>query len=177
MWKTIDDYPSYKISDSGVVVNAYGKVMAQQPNYKGYLRVYLVHNKVRKQQFVHRLVAKAFIPNPNNLPQINHKDGHPENNHSSNLEWCDNTYNQRYSHAIKVNQYSPDGVFIKQWDALSDIEEQLHIPTTNISKCCKGTILFRISQIFLLFFSVLSEKFGSHKFFFYFCNRLLTKKR
>ena len=140
MWKTIDDYPSYKVSDSGVVINAYGKVMAQQPNYKGYLRVYLVYNKVRKQQFVHRLVAKAFVPNPNNLPQINHKDGHPENNHSSNLEWCDNTYNQRYSHAIKVNQYSPDGVFIKQWNALSDIEEQLHIPTTNISKCCKGII-------------------------------------
>lgn len=53
----------------------------------------------RKNARVHRLVALAFIPNPLNLPQINHKDVNPSNNHVSNLEWCDQSYNNSYDNA------------------------------------------------------------------------------
>lgn len=101
------------------------------------------------QKSFHRLVAEAFIPNPNNLPQINHKDFNKKNNTISNLEWCDNQYNQRYSHAITIIQYDLQGNYIKQWDTISDASKSLSIPTTNISKCCKGQINTINNFIFL----------------------------
>ena len=63
---------------------------------KGYVVVGLNHARENKNKFVHRLVAMAFIPNPNNLPQINHKDENPLNNCVENLEWCDYLYNRNY---------------------------------------------------------------------------------
>lgn len=63
----------------------------------GYLRVHLNHRGVRKAFRVHRLVAQAFIPNPSNLPQVNHIDGNKSNNKVSNLEWCTNIYNQEHA--------------------------------------------------------------------------------
>lgn len=140
-YKHIKDFEGYSISTTGVVLNPYGKVLKQIPNHKGYLRVYL-NNKEKKHKhfFVHRLVALAFIPNPNNYPQINHKDRNPSNNNVDNLEWCDNTYNQRYSNSMSVLQYDINGEFIKKWDSLSDVTRELGIPTTNLSKCCKSKI-------------------------------------
>ena len=63
----------------------------------GYLQVRLSKNGNQKKYYVHRLVAQTFIPNPDNLPQVNHKDYDKTNNCVSNLEWCDNSYNMRYS--------------------------------------------------------------------------------
>lgn len=114
------------------------------------MRVWLSNNEVKhKQFFVHRLVAIAFIPNVNNYSQINHKDVNTQNNCVDNLEWCNNTYNQRYSNAISIIQYSILGEIIKVWDAISDINRELNIPSTNISKCCKGQILTINGYIFL----------------------------
>ena len=62
---------------------------------RGYKRVTLRKNNISKSFFVHRLVAEAFIPNPNNYPYVNHKDENPSNNHFDNLEWCINEYNIR----------------------------------------------------------------------------------
>lgn len=62
----------------------------------GYKMIDLRMNGKRKRVYVHRLVAQAFIPNPNNLPQVNHKDENKLNNFVDNLEWCTHTYNQRY---------------------------------------------------------------------------------
>jgi len=62
--------------------------------YRNYYSVRLLDGKQYK---VHRLVAQAFIPNPNNLPIVNHKDENPQNNMEDNLEWCDNAYNVKYS--------------------------------------------------------------------------------
>lgn len=149
-WKNITGFENYKISRSGVVHNQYGKPLSQKPNKKGYLRVWLNNEDVKhKQFFVHRLVANAFIPNPTELPFINHKDECKQNNCADNLEWCDNTYNQRYSHALKINQYDVFGNFIKCWDAISDIESSLGFATTSISKCCKGIIKTSNGFIFL----------------------------
>lgn len=69
-------------------------------NKKGYPTVFPYKNRVKTSQRVHRLVAITFMPNPQNLPQINHKDGNKMNNHVSNLEWCTNLYNMRHSHSV-----------------------------------------------------------------------------
>lgn len=63
---------------------------------KGYYKVMLTKDKCKKWEYIHRLVAKAYIPNPGKLPQVNHKDEDKSNNNVDNLEWCDNTYNVNY---------------------------------------------------------------------------------
>lgn len=74
---------------------------------KGYHRTAVSVNTVKKNISIHRLVAKYFIPNPNNLPEVNHKDGVPTNNYFENLEWCTKEYNKL--HAIENNLFSHTG--------------------------------------------------------------------
>lgn len=76
------------------------RVCRQHPNKKGYPTVYIYKSSKKYTFRTHRLVAICFIPNPNNLPQINHKDGNKLNNHVSNLEWCTNLENMRHSHYV-----------------------------------------------------------------------------
>ncbi len=160
-WKPIKGYNSYMVSSNGTVINKYNKPLIQKPNKKGYMRVWLYNDGGRKQFFVHRLVADAFIPNLNSLPMVNHKDEDCRNNNVDNLEWCDDRYNKRYSQAIKVNQYDICGNFIKSWDVISDIESELNIPTTNISKCCKGSIKTINGFIFLYKDGNIAERLAS----------------
>lgn len=90
---TIDDYI---IKENGEVFNRHnGHKIKPQLNDKGYLRMWIGG----KFYFIHRLVAEKYIPNPNNFPQVNHKDGNKLNNDITNLEWCSNLENRR--HAIK----------------------------------------------------------------------------
>ena len=77
-----------------------GRILKQRIS-KGYLRVNLWKNNSMKSTSVHRLVAEAFIPNPRNLPEVNHKDENPINNNALNLEWCDSRYNKNYGTANK----------------------------------------------------------------------------
>jgi hypothetical protein len=103
VWKDVSGYESrYSVSNTGLVKSydlpfpnqltggvsiKKGKILKAW-NSKGYQRVGLVANGVHRFHFVHRLVAMAFIPNPNSLPHINHIDGNPRNNRPENLEWC-----------------------------------------------------------------------------------------
>lgn len=83
-----------KISGNVVLKDRYLKYTTKE---NGYLQVHLAKNGKRKAYYIHRLVAKHFIPNPNNYTQVNHKDKNPSNNSVDNLEWCNNSYNVRYS--------------------------------------------------------------------------------
>lgn len=78
-----------------------GKQMKQSMHDKGYKIVSLTRDGKTKMRFVHRLVAEAFIPNPDNLPMVNHKDEDKTNNFLENLEWCTNEYNLSYGTAKK----------------------------------------------------------------------------
>ena len=98
MWKKLGD--NYIISDEGIIKNiATDRIINPWLNNNGYRYVTLNLEGTRKNYRVHRLVAEKFIPNPNNLPQVNHKDGNKQNNEIDNLEWCDSSYNVQ--HAIK----------------------------------------------------------------------------
>jgi len=73
-----------------------GKVLIPSPNPKGYLGLALSKNGKVKQFRVHKIIAKVFIPNPNQLPEVNHIDENKNNNMAANLEWCDHYYNIMY---------------------------------------------------------------------------------
>ena len=114
----------------------------------GYQAVTLAKDGVNRKIRVHKLVALAFIPNPDGKPEINHKDGDKHNNKVENLEWVTAKENQR--HAIStglrndkrrrkiINQYSKDGVLLKVWHGYAEIEETLGFSRQTICNCCKG---------------------------------------
>lgn len=104
IWKDIEGYEGfYQVSNLGNVKSlnyahrGYQKNLVPKCNNSGRLWVELVKHGAKKPMLIHRLVAMAFIPNPCNLPQINHRDENPKNNNVNNLEWCDQLYNNRYS--------------------------------------------------------------------------------
>lgn len=100
-WRDIAGYPSYQVSNLGRVKSfQQGKTMILQPELtnNGYLRVRLYKDGKAKRFSVHRLVATAFISNPDGKPQVNHRDGHPLNNHVSNLEWATAHENMRHAY-------------------------------------------------------------------------------
>ncbi len=169
IWKDIEGYEGlYQISNLGRVKrldryvkgrwgNYYllnGKLIKERKTKDGYLRVGLQTGKKQKMFAIHRLVAKAFIPNPDNLPQVNHKDENKENNCVDNLEWCTAKYNINYGNCIEyrskkringknsktVYQYSIDGQFIKEWPSTREIQRSLGFAKSNIVTCCNGKI-------------------------------------
>ena len=104
---------------------------------------------------VHRLVSLAFIPNPDNLPQVNHKDECKTNNNVSNLEWCSKSYNINYGtrnercaekqlnrkdQSKPVKQFTKDGRFITDYPSIAEAERQTGFDQTAISKCCNGKL-------------------------------------
>lgn len=112
IWRPVVGYEGlYEVSDTGQVrsmnYNKTGVPGLLHPEVKKgegtlpYLRVIMHKDKRQKKFLVHRLVAQAFIPNPQGLPQVNHKDGDVQNNKAENLEWCDARYNTTYGDAKK----------------------------------------------------------------------------
>lgn len=91
-------YENYFISEDGKVLNKFNKELKPVDNGKGYLRVNLTTSDGIICKSIHRLIAEAFIPNPNNLPEVNHLDCDRTNNSISNLEWCTHGYNIKYSY-------------------------------------------------------------------------------
>ena len=149
MWKDIYGYEGlYQVSDTGEVMNVMtGKILKAYKEKSGYLRVGLYKDENEKSFRVHRLVAEAFIPNPFNLPEVNHKSENKQDNRVENLEYCDRKYNINYGTrndkvAEKVSktvfQFSKIGEFIREWCSVSEIDRQLGFDFRNVSACCRG---------------------------------------
>ena len=100
-WKQIAEFPNYEVSDTGLVRNKANKILKFFKQNSGYLVATLSNEELKSaKRTIHRLVAKAFIENPEGLPEVNHKDGNKLNNEASNLEWCSKRQNIR--HAINT---------------------------------------------------------------------------
>lgn len=142
-WKSLDiiGCPMYSVSSSGLVMNNYtGRILKQNNSNDGYYVVGL-KNVIKNKPVlyrVHRLVAEAFIPNPNNYPEVNHKDECKYNNNVNNLEWCTGRYNIEYSKINKpVDKYSKDGEFICSYWSLADACRDNNITNNDgIKRCC-----------------------------------------
>lgn len=103
IWRNIDGFNGkYQVSSWGRIRNAEsGKIIKPYVNSKGYLKTSLYNGEKNVKKRVNRLVAIAFIENPYNYPQVNHKDGNKQNNSISNLEWVTNTENQKHAENLR----------------------------------------------------------------------------
>lgn len=161
MVKDIEGFEDYQITDDGRVWSKkQNKWLKQYQNKKGYCLVTL-YNGSKDKRFtkqIHRLVAETFISNPDNLPQINHKDECKHNNSVENLEWCDGKYNINYGTALKraalknsiiqkgkkpteqcriaqieavskkVKQFNKKGVLLAEYSSISDAAKSIGHP-------------------------------------------------
>lgn len=113
IWKDIPGYEGkYEVSNLGRVRSLKfnkTKILKQDTNKRGYKRVNLYKNGKKKNYWVHRLVAIAFISNPNNYKEVNHKDENTSNNNVKNLEWCTREYNNNYGTRTKRASESKKG--------------------------------------------------------------------
>lgn len=157
IWKDVKGYEGlYQVSNLGNVksldkyVNGRnskrlvkGRILSLFDDKDGYKLVNLYKNKKIKQFRVHILVAQAFIPNPNNLPQVNHKNEIKSDNFATNLEWITLIDNCNYGTRNekirkKVNQYDIQGKYIKTWDSIIQVERELNIFHSRIIEVCRG---------------------------------------
>lgn len=144
-WNELVDIEGY---EGDYKVNRLGEVwsfkklipfkMKQRIERKGYRRLQLFKNKNDKVKAIHRLVAFTFIPNPENLPEVDHIDNNKSNNKVDNLQWLSSLDNTRKDQAFEVNQYNEEGKFIKKWICSSEIEKELKLSASEILRCCIG---------------------------------------
>lgn len=173
IWKDVKGYEGYyqvsnmgrvksmrvlKTPKNGVKCRKNAFLSTKTTHDKQYVLVALCRDGEKKQIQAHRLVAEAFIPNPKNLPCINHKDENPSNNWVGNLEWCTQGYNIQYSlerkgrlrpksELLPLCAYTLSGEFIAQYRSVWEAIEKLHIESNsprgtrnNIRMCCKGKV-------------------------------------
>ena len=160
-WRDIEGFEGYQVSDKGNVRSLdreiiysngdkhfyKGQILKQCLHSNGYLHVFLRKNNKQTIKLVHRLVAQAFIPNPDNLPQVNHKNEFDKtDNRVCSLEWCSSKYNMNYGTCLKrraekqskkVYQYTLDGELIKIWTSLAECDKNGY-KKSNVSGCCLG---------------------------------------
>ena len=178
IWRDIKGYEGlYQVSNEGRVKSVERKVngrwgektvrekiLSQGKQTNGYMIVFPKKNGIGQTLLVHRLVANAFLPNSNNLPQVNHKDENKENNfvfinddgsvdlEKSNLEWCTPKYNSNYGNrnkmvqenqtnrsdcSKKVYQYTLDGELVRVWESTCECGRN-GFNQGHVAECCRG---------------------------------------
>jgi hypothetical protein len=158
-WRNIKGFEGYQVSDEGMVRNIKKEIprmIKPWDNGNGYKRVSFRNTDGEKVKlYVHRLVASAFIPNPDNLPLVNHKDENPSNNNVTNLEWCTKRYNITYGTAMKRRslhmdfkaiakkmekpiQQIKDGVVVAVFSSLKEAAKKTNINFKCISAAARG---------------------------------------
>jgi hypothetical protein len=168
IWKPIKDYEGlYEVSNYGRVRSVdhveyiphprnplyiqkrkiYGRIKKLRHHKAGYWITDLYKENIGTTKTVHRLVAEAFIPNPQNKPEVNHIDENKENSRVENLEWCSRVENVRHGTALTrmgrghwtpVIQMTKDGTFVKRWDCMQEAADKLGLHMTHISAVCRG---------------------------------------
>lgn len=126
IWKDVPGFPGYQVSNAGRVRSFY-RVLAPD-SVKGYYRVRLYKDGRVSRIYIHRLVAMVFVPNPDALPQINHKNEIKTDNRPENLEWCTAKYNVNYGTAKQraskaksksIAQYTTTGVLVATYSQIN----------------------------------------------------------
>lgn len=146
IWKDIEGYEGlYQVSNLGRVKSLKfnkEKIIKGSKGGGGYLQVILCKEGKIKFHKVHRLVASAFLENPDNLPEINHIDEDKTNNITTNLEWCDCKYNINYGSRTEktqkpILQFTKNGEFVRRWESGTQVQRELGFDSGNICSCCK----------------------------------------
>lgn len=159
IWNNIENLEGYQISNLGrvkslpktinkgkIVQHRCEKILTPHFNSDGYLCININYKGINKKYFIHRLIAKAFIPNPNNYPCINHIDENKLNNSISNLEWCTYKYNINFGTAMQrrvekqsksVIQYDLQGNKIAEYNSIKEASIATGINKNSIGYCCK----------------------------------------
>ena len=107
LWKEVQEFPNYQISNKGRIRNKSGRVLKTFIQNQGYEVATLSNKSIKSaKRTIHRLVASAFVENENNLPMVNHIDGIKLNNCSDNLEWCTNSHNILHARELGLNPYN-----------------------------------------------------------------------
>lgn len=166
VFKEIEGYPLYLIgSDGSVYSKKSNRFLKPVLQHTGYKHIELRNENGPKQFSVHRLVAKAFIPNPNNYPVVNHIDQNRVNNAVTNLEWCTYEYNSNHADCQKrkrnrinyysekqlrsranmknrngkmVFQYSKEGEYIRSFPSTMEVYRETGINPSHVGECARG---------------------------------------
>ena len=156
-WREVKEYSNYEVNQFGEIRHkTRKKILKPRSNNGGYQYVNFKINGKNINFAVHRIVANAFIPNPNGYTEINHKDYDRTNNCVDNLEWVNSSQNKQHAYLKDENknsrgkavvQRSKDGVYIKTFETISKAAKEMNCSVSAISNCCLGRT--KTSQGFL----------------------------
>lgn len=165
IWKDVQGYEGlYQVSNFGYVRNRYGEILRDAPSPKGrsYRNIQLFKGGKGKRFYIHRLVAQAFIPNPENKEVVNHKNFDKMDCRVENLEWCSRKENcqhawnngvmtpppnpnkgkfgKNHHNSRQILMFSKTGELIRSFDSAACASRELNVHTSNICKCANGKI-------------------------------------
>lgn len=162
IWKTYPEYPFIEANQFGEVRTrdrtvvrkdgtkqfVKGHILKQYPQKGGYMQVIFSVNNKKVHLYVHRIIAICFVPNPDNLPEVNHKDNDPANNIASNLEWCTSQYNidykknfgtsasELFGHSVIAINSETSEVF--RFESQHEAARHLGVDPSTVTKVVKG---------------------------------------